>query len=83
MPTFTWTPLINAFNTAPASYTIKVTDKTTGKVIKIAKLTGTSYTLTPAQALKLGHRYSWSVTAVSTNGQVAVTGPSVEFTIGP
>jgi Ca2+-binding RTX toxin-like protein len=71
-PTFTWTPLINALYTAPARYRLAVTDRATGQFLIIGNLTGTSYTLTAAQALTPGHSYRWTVAAVSTNGQVSV-----------
>jgi len=80
-PTFTWIPLINANFTAPGTYTLKVTDKTTGQVITIGKLVGTSYTLTAAQALTPGHKYTWSVTAVSTNGMATIASNSKNFSI--
>jgi hypothetical protein len=83
MPTFTWASGAGAGNTAPASYTLKVTDKLTGQVLTIANLKGTSYTLTTAQALTPGRSYTWSVTAVSTNGQAALGSASQTLAVAP
>jgi hypothetical protein len=80
-PTFTWTPLVNALYTAPGSYTLKVMDRATGQSLSVGKLTGTSYTLTAAQALTPGHSFTWSVTAVSSNGLATTAGTSANFTI--
>ncbi len=81
MPTFAWTPLLDGQNTAPGSYTLSVTDKLTGKVLNVAKLTGTSYTLSSAQALTPGHQFTWSVTAVSVNRRSSVPSIKGSFTI--
>jgi acylaminoacyl-peptidase len=83
MPTFSWAAALGANITAPASYTLNVTEKSTGKVLSIGRLTGTSYALTPARALTPGHSYTWSVTAVSTNGQAAIGSLSQSIAIAP
>jgi hypothetical protein len=80
-PTFTWTPVIDAVHTSAAKFILEVTDQRTGQVLTIPNLTGSSYTLTAAQTLTSGDIYTWSVTAVSTNGMVAVAGPSLAFAV--
>ncbi len=81
MPTFAWTPLANADYTAPNRYTITVTDKNSGQVLTIPNVTGTNYTLTTAQALTPGHRFTWSVTAISTNGRSTVASLVGSFSV--
>ncbi len=86
MPTFTWTAVADAVHTSASSFTITVTDKATHRVLTIAGLTGTSYTLTAKQALTPGHSYTWSVTAVSRNGQASAASTAASnptFTVGP
>ena len=84
MPTFTWTPSSNANVTPAASYTLKITDKTTGKILTIAKLAGTSYTLTTAQALTPSNTFAWTVTAVSTNDLASAKASAPDtFTVDP
>jgi hypothetical protein len=81
MPTFTWAPVLGANNTPPASYTIDVTDKTSGRLLIIRNVMGSPYTLTAAQALTPGHAFNWSVAAVSTNGQATIRSINNGFTV--
>ncbi len=69
-PTFTWSSVLGADH-----YAISVSDK--GAVILTnADVTGTSFTPTAAQALTPGQTYTWSVTAVSTNGKATTPNTS-------
>jgi hypothetical protein len=81
-PTVAWTSGADTGHTAPDHFVVTVTDKATRQAVK-ATVTGTSYTLTAAQALTPGHTYLWSVTAVSTNGKVSVAGPIATFSVAP
>jgi hypothetical protein len=83
MPSFTWAAALGPNLTSPGSYTLKVTDKATGQVLNVSKLTGISYALTAAQALTPGHSYSWSVTAVSTNGQATIASIIQSLAVAP
>jgi hypothetical protein len=81
-PTFTWTAVTDASHTRASHFTLTVTDTTTKKqILTITGLTGTSYTLTTGQALTPGHSFTWSVTAVSTNGKAKATSLGAAFTI--
>jgi hypothetical protein len=80
MPTFTWTPVIDALHPAAASYTLIVTPKS-GRRLIVSGLTGRSYTLTTAEALTPGQSYTWTVAAVSTNGQASMASASASFRI--
>jgi len=82
-PTFTWTAVTDASHTAANRFTLTVTDTTTKKVLTITGVTGTSYTLTAAQALTPGHSFTWSVTAVSTNGNARAQSQSAAFMVAP
>jgi hypothetical protein len=81
-PTFAWTSGADAGHTTPDHCILTVTDKATRQAVT-AKVTGTSYTLTMAQALTPGHTYLWSVTAVSTNGKVSLAGSIAPFSVSP
>ncbi len=78
MPTFTWTPVAGA-----GSYTLWVDDNTTGAspVLKITGATGSPLTLTAAQALTPGHRYTWYYGAVI--GSKTTWSSGADFTIAP
>jgi len=82
-PTFTWAAVTDASHTPANRFTLTVTDTATKKVLTITGVTGTSYTLTTAQALTPGHSFTWSVTAVSTDGKARAQSQSAAFTIAP
>jgi hypothetical protein len=75
-PTLSWTAVTGA-----ASYTLWLRDWNTGQVAVLPGGTGTSLTLTAAQALTPGHTYLWWVAAVSTNGQGLTWSAGGSFTI--
>jgi hypothetical protein len=65
-PTFDWSPVAGADH-----YYLWVNDQTTGQgqVLNVPHVTGTSFTVTAAEALAPGHSYMWWAGAVSGNGQ--------------
>jgi hypothetical protein len=65
-PTLSWNPV-----PAAASYKVWISDLTTGGYF-VYPTTGTSLVLTGSQALTPGHRYTWWVASVSTNGSATV-----------
>ena len=75
-PAFVWMDVSGA-----ASYEIYISDQNTGQATTIPNLTGLSYGLTPAQALTPGHRYTWYIAAVSTNGLATVWSSAQSFAI--
>jgi uncharacterized repeat protein (TIGR03803 family) len=81
-PTFTWT-FQESGHIAANHYTLKVTDTTTKHALTITNLTGVTYTLTAAQALTPGHSFTWSVTAVSTNGKATAAASPLQFAVAP
>jgi hypothetical protein len=77
LPTFSWAALSNATN-----YTLKVVDLTTQKALKVNVGNATTYTLTAAQALIPGRRFSWSIEATINGRPVAFA--ATRFTLaGP
>lgn len=64
-PTLLWSQVPGA-----ARYVRVVNDVTSGTVLKlrVSVTGGTSFTPSAAQHLTVGHRYTWSVQAVSANG---------------
>ena len=63
MPTFSWSASPGA-----GHYYLVVIDGNTGAaVVNDANVSGTSFTLSTAQALTPGHHYTWYVLAMSTN----------------
>src|SRR5439155_13580689 len=63
-------------------YSLRITDSHTGKtIVSIGNVTGTSVTLSAAQALTPGLSYTWTVTAVSTNGQASSKSTPAVFSI--
>jgi hypothetical protein len=78
-PTFTWAAVPNA-----GHYALRITDSGTGKtVVVIGNVTGTSVTLSSGQALTPGRSYSWSVMAVSTNGDASSQSNGATFSVDP
>jgi hypothetical protein len=77
-PTFTWSAVTDA-----GSYDLALLDQQTGPVPGINGITGTSLTLSAAQALEPNHSYQWYVAAVSTNGKVTVWSGAKSFTVTP
>jgi hypothetical protein len=76
LPTFSWSAALGA-----ASYNLAVTDTTTSQsVINQTAITGTSYT--PTVPLTRGDSYSWTVSAVSSQGTVGTASTAIGFTIG-
>lgn len=74
-PQFTWAGVVGADH-----YLLTLTDRTTGKVlVRNQQVTGT--TVVPAVQLLAGHRYSWQVAAVSTNGLVKVWSLQTNFSV--
>jgi RHS repeat-associated protein len=82
-PTFTWTAVTGADHTPANHFTITVTDIAARQVLTIKNVTGTSYTLTSGQALTPGHNFTWSVTAVSSDGKSTVRSQGAGFFIAP
>ncbi len=77
LPTFTWTGVVGANH-----YAITLTDTNTNTVlIKAASVTGTSFTPSAAQSLTPGHGFTWSIAAVSTNGQASTPSSLETFNI--
>jgi hypothetical protein len=74
VPVFTWTAV-----TGGASYKIWLTDDTTGQVVVVPNLSGTSWT--PTQPLILGDRYTWW--AGSVQGQTTTWSTGLDFRIAP
>ena len=75
-PTFTWTS-----STAANHYDISLTDATTGQATRYSNLTGTSLTLTAAQALTPGNNYTWTVGMVVAAGQAETWSSGQTFSI--
>jgi uncharacterized delta-60 repeat protein len=75
-PTFVWSAVANA-----GSYQLEVKDSKTS-FFATAHTVGTSYTLTPGQALTPGHTYSWFVVALSTNHRARSLGSTAATITG-
>jgi hypothetical protein len=67
-PTFNWTAVPGADH-----YAVTIIDRTTNKTIKLPPVTGTAYTLTAGSALMNGHQYTWTVAAVTPDGETTAT----------
>jgi predicted phage tail protein len=78
MPTFAWGAVAGANH-----YELWVDDLTTGQsqAILLTNVSGTSVTLTAAQALTVGHSYRWWAGAVSTNGLLTLWSNAQFFNI--
>jgi hypothetical protein len=77
-PTFQWTPALGAI-----SYNLTVIDTVTGvTVISQQNLATTSYTA-PGTTLTSGDTYSWTVSAVTGDGQAAPALPALPFAVIP
>ncbi len=74
LPVFTWNSVTGA-----ASYSVYLTDQTTGVTVVTPIPTGTSWT--PSQPLALGDSYIWWAGAV--NGQTTAWSSSLTFRIAP
>jgi hypothetical protein len=77
--TFSWQAVPDA-----GHYSLQVVDSATGKtMVAVANVPGTSYHLTATQlkTFKHGRRYTWHVTAVSTNGKASVRSAAATFTM--
>ncbi len=76
-PTFGWTAVSGA-----SSYTVWITDNTTGHVVTVSAAAGTASAVVPsASALTPGHSFTWWIGAVSTNGLVTSWSPGQVFSI--
>ena len=75
-PTFSWNAVTGANH-----YDLFISDQTTGQVVNMPNVTGTSVALTTAQALSPGHGFIWYVGAVSTNGRVTAWDAGLTFAI--
>jgi hypothetical protein len=77
-PTFLWSPALGAL-----SYNLTVVDTVTGvTVISQQNLATTSYSA-PGTPLKSGDTYSWTVSAVTADGQAAPAQPALPFAVIP
>ena len=74
-PTLTWNAV-----PAAAAYKVWISDLTSGSYV-VSPSTGTSLALAGAQALTPGHRYTWWVASVSTNGAATVWSVGRQLTI--
>jgi hypothetical protein len=74
LPLFTWATIPGT-----ASYKLWLTDHSTGQILVITNLTGTSWT--PTRPLLLGDKYTWWIGAVS--GQTVTWNNGLDFTITP
>lgn len=76
--TFHWAPTAGADH-----YVFSLADLTTRRnpVLRVSNAAGVAYTLTAAQALTPGHRYKWSLTAVSVAGRALAPVKSQTFSV--
>jgi hypothetical protein len=74
-PTFAWGAVTGADR-----YVLNVVDSTTGATVLNVTVTG-ALSFTPTTPLIRGHKYTWRVSAVSTNGKFAPWSASQIFTI--
>ena len=79
VPLFTWQPL-----TGGVSEELAVVDRTTGGnlVLLVPNLSGNTYQLPAAQALLIGHAYTWYIGEVGSTGAIAWSGGTT-FNVTP
>ncbi len=81
LPTFSWNTVTGA-----GSYELYIYDQTAGKVAQDLPVSNTPYTLTQAQALTIGHSYTWWIGAVVGQSTTWSSGLNISIpmtTIGP